>query len=172
MAKKRSWTEDSLRSAVQKATSTRQVLNFLGLREAGGNYAQVKKYLSEYKLDTGHFTGQAWNKGKRGIGKPRLPLEKILVVDSTYQSFKLKKRLMAAGLKQPRCEECGWAKFSEDGRLPLELDHINGNSGDNRLENLRILCPNCHCVKLTHRGLNRKKRASGGIGLRATLKML
>ncbi len=59
-------------------------------------------------------------------------------------------------LKKPECEECGWAKRSEDGRIPLELDHINGDSHDNRLENLRILCPNCRSLEPTHRGMNIK----------------
>lgn len=79
------------------------------------------------------------------------------MIDSDYQSFKLKSRLFSEKLKIPCCEECGWAKKSEDGRIPLELDHINGNRRDNRLENLRILCPNCHSLKPTHRGLNKKK---------------
>ncbi|MBI5045842.1 MAG: HNH endonuclease [Candidatus Niyogibacteria bacterium] len=93
----------------------------------------------------------------RGIGKPLLSLDKILVQNSTYQSYKLKRRLFKAGIKFPECEKCGWAEFSDDGRLPLELDHINGDSRDNRLNNLRVLCPNCHSLQLTHRGKNKKK---------------
>ncbi|KKR20443.1 MAG: hypothetical protein UT50_C0017G0003 [Candidatus Moranbacteria bacterium GW2011_GWA2_39_41] len=92
------------------------------------------------------------------IGKPRIKLEDILKKDNYFQSFKLKKRLFAANLKPRHCEECGWKKVSEDGRTPLELDHINGDSADNRLENLRVLCPNCHSLKPTHRGRNIKKK--------------
>ena len=150
--KKRSWTEPQLRAAAKRARSFGQVLKFLGLRDAGGNHAQIKKYVRELRIDTSHFKGRAWNKGLRGIGKPRIPLEKILVRGSDFQSFKLKNRLFLAGLKPQKCEECGWVKRTVNGYLPLELDHINGEHRDNRLENLRILCPNCHSLKPTHRG--------------------
>ena len=156
--KSRSWTENDLRNAVEKSRSVRQTISLLGLIPAGGNYAQIQKFLKLYKIDTRHFSGHGWSKGLRGIGKPKIELEKILVQDSNFQSFKLKKRLFTAKLKPQHCEECGWKKISEDGRLPLELDHINGNSSDNRLENLRVLCPNCHSLKPTHRGRNRKKK--------------
>lgn len=158
MGKKRTWTAEQLKSAVQNSTSYRQVLGKLNLREAGGNYDQLKKYTRELKLDTAHFTGKAWNKGMRGIGQPFIPLEKILVKGSMYQSFKLKSRLFKQGLKNPQCEICSWAKIADDGRLPLELDHINGDRHDNRLINLRILCPNCHSLQATHRGRNRSKK--------------
>ena len=155
--KSRRWNEIQLRLAVHQSSSIRQVLNLLGLKEAGGNYTQISKYIKEFGLSTKHFKGKAWNKGLKGIGKPRILLEDILIQESFFQSFKLKKRLFLAGLKEPRCEECGWAEMSEDGRIPLELDHINGNSRDNRLENLRVLCPNCHSLKPTHRGRNKVK---------------
>ena len=144
MTRKRSWTIEQLKEAAKNSTSYRQVLGKLGLREAGGNYDQVKKYIKEYNININHFSGKAWNKGLKGIGRPIIPLEKILVKNSTYQSFKLKNRLFKAELKRKECEECGWTKVSEDGYLPLELDHINGDRHDNRLTNLMILCPNCH----------------------------
>ena len=88
--------------------------------------------------------------------KAKIPLNQILKKNSNFQSYKLKNRLIKEGLKQAFCEECGWAKQTKDGRLPLELHHINGDPHDNRLENLEILCPNCHSLKNNYRGLNRK----------------
>ncbi|EKD58876.1 MAG: hypothetical protein ACD_56C00036G0008 [uncultured bacterium] len=158
MNRRKSWTQSELEEAVKKSKSVRQVLGLLGLRLAGGNYTQIGKYIKEYNIDTTHFTGKAWNRGMIGIGKPRIELSKILIQDSYFQSFKLKKRLFAEDLKPKHCEECGWNKVSIDGRLPLELHHINGDSRDNRIENLIVLCPNCHSIKLSHRGCNIKKR--------------
>lgn len=154
--RKRSWTANQLEEAVKDSLSYRQVLFKLCLREAGGNYEQVKRYIKEYGLNIKHFKGRGWNLGLRGIGKPLIPLEKILVKNSYFQSFKLKKRLFAVGLKPRYCEQCGWAKETKDGYLPLELDHINGNRHDNRLKNLQILCPNCHSLQPTHRGRMRR----------------
>ena len=150
--KKRSWKESQLKDAVRKSFSIRQVLMKLRLREAGGNYDQIKKYIKEYKLDISHFKGRGWNLGMRGIGKPRISLESVLVKDSSFQSFKLKKRLFIAKLKPEHCEWCGWSERTENGYLPLELDHINGDRHDNRITNLRVLCPNCHSLTPHHRG--------------------
>ena len=155
--RQRKWTKIQLVAGVKKSRSIRQVLQFLNLKPAGGNYAQVKKYITEANIDIGHFQGKGWSKGMHIPFKQKIPLEKILSRDSSFQSYKLKKRLFIAGLKFKYCEECGWDKKTLDGRIPLELDHINGDSRDNRLENLRILCPNCHSLKPTHRGRNKKK---------------
>jgi len=151
----RSWTVQQLRQAASRSRSIRQIIASLGLKPTGGNYAQIYKYLKENKIDVKHLKGKGWNKGLKGIGTPRVPLKVILVKNSNFQSYKLKKRLYKTGLKKERCEKCRWSEKSVDGRIPLELDHINGNSHDNRLKNLRILCPNCHSLQPTHRGLNK-----------------
>ena len=172
MPKKRSWTDEQLINAVKASKSHRNVLIILKLIPAGGNYAQIQRRIKELAIDTAHFTGMGWNKGGTSPRKP-MNLELLLVEDSDFQSYKLKNRLFTEGLKQPRCELCNWSEKSIDGRIPVELDHINGNHRDNRIENLRILCPNCHRLQPTHRGRNKKValRADVVTGSRATLKM-
>jgi len=141
------------------SSSYRQVIAKLGLVEAGGNYSQIKKYIREYNISTSHFSGMGWSRGMKFANRiPFQSLESILVKNSFFQSFKLKKRLFKEGVKQQKCEKCGWCEMSLDGRIPLELDHVNGDKYDNRLENLRVLCPNCHSLEPTHRGLNKHKR--------------
>ncbi|HSH55219.1 MAG TPA: HNH endonuclease [Candidatus Limnocylindrales bacterium] len=161
MPKKRSWTDEQLMLAVKESYSYRAVLIALKLAPAGGNYVQVQKRIKELSIDTGHFTGPRWNVGKTYHMQNRAVLTDLLVLDTDVQSYKLKKRLYESGLKSPKCELCGWAQAALDGRIPLELDHINGNHRDNRIENLRILCPNCHSLQPTHRGKNKKVHLRG-----------
>lgn len=157
MFRKRSWTIEQLEKAVKSSLSYRKVLIKLNLRPTGGNYDQLKKYISEHKFDTSHFRGKVWNKGLTGIGKPVKQLSEILIKGVYFQSYQLKKRLIKAGLKPNFCEHCGWAEQTINGYIPLELDHINGDRHDNRIENLRILCPNCHSLTPTYRGRGKKK---------------
>lgn len=153
----RSWTDEELTFAVKDSRSYRMVLIKLKLVPAGGNYAQIKASIDRLGLSTVHFSGKGWNVGwKFDPRKTRLTLDEILVKDRPTQSHKLRLRLISEGLKKPLCELCGWHKTDAGGRLPLELDHINGNHADNRIENLRILCPNCHSLQPTHRGKNKK----------------
>jgi len=153
---RRSWSDDHLIEAVKKSTSFRSVIRNLGLVPAGGNYTQVQRRIKFLELDTSHFTGKRWNVGIKYHTNTRSELNVLLTIDSGVQSYKLKKRLFEEGIKQPKCELCGWSKQAEDGRIPVELDHINGVHTDNRIENLRILCPNCHSLQPTHRGKNKK----------------
>lgn len=150
--RRRSWTVQQLKNAVKKSRSIRQVLLCLNLKPAGGNYTQIQKYIDEYGLGADHFKGRGWSIGLHLPPRPKIPLEKILVKNSFFQSFKLKNRLFTAGLKPLHCEDCGWNRRTSAGYLPLELDHINGNPRDNRLINLRVLCPNCHSLRPNHRG--------------------
>lgn len=154
---KRNWTKTQLIKAVGSSRSYRQVITKLGLIPAGGNYKQVQKYISELKLNINHFTGQGWNVGLKFIPNAPRPLKDILKKNTTYQSYKLKKRLFKEGYKKEKCEICDWAEVSEDGRVPLEINHINGDSADNRLDNIEILCPNCHSLRPFYRGSKLKK---------------
>jgi hypothetical protein len=150
------WTDEELREAVTSSLSVAGTIRALGLVPAGGNYDQIQRRIRELTIDTSHFTGQGWNKGGVFVATPALPLEQVLVADRWTGSHSLKQRLFKAGLKKPQCELCGWAEQAPDGRIPVELDHINGDRNDNRLSNLRILCPNCHSLQPTHRGLNKQ----------------
>jgi hypothetical protein len=158
MPKRRSWSDEQLIEGVKDSKSYRAVLIYLRLIPAGGNYEQIKRRVKELELDVSHFTGMGWNVGLQFKPNPPQPIERLLVENGTSQSFVLKKRLFLEGLKKPECELCGWAQKADDGRTPVELDHINGNRYDNRLDNLRILCPNCHSLQPTHRGKNKKVR--------------
>ncbi|NQV13800.1 MAG: HNH endonuclease [Parcubacteria group bacterium] len=164
--RKRTWTKSQLIKAVASSKSYRQVLLKLSLRQAGGNYSQLKKYIKEYKLNTSHFKGRGWNKGNKLPFLPKIDLKDILIKNSTFQSYKLKKRLFQEGIKPLQCEECGWAKRTKNGRLPLELHHVNGSAHDNRLQNLKILCPNCHSLKPNYRGRNIKSPGGGMVDTR------
>jgi len=84
----------------------------------------------------------------------KIPMEQILVEDSNYSSNDLRKRLLKEGYKEYKCEKCGRSEW-EGEQIPLELHHINGNHYDNRLENLQILCPNCHTQTTTFGNKNR-----------------
>ena len=165
MPKEKSWSDEQLVDAVAQSKSYRSVIAKLGLIPAGGNYVQVQSKIKDLQLDTAHFTGKGWNKGTKYHSSSRPPIRDLLVSGSKVQSFKLKRRLYESGLKLQKCELCGWSETSTDGRIPLELDHINGEHNDNRLENLRILCPNCHSLQPTHRGKNKRGStcADGGM---------
>lgn len=154
----RRWTDQQLREAVATTTSYAGAISQLGLIPQGGNYRHIKRCIAELELDTSHFLGQGWNLGLKFRPNLPVPLEQVLVANRPTASHLLKMRLINNGLKPAACEHCGWAQRSTDGRLPLQLDHINGDHDDNRLENLQILCPNCHALQPTHRGANKRLR--------------
>ena len=150
-------TRAEFEEAISKSFSIASVCRYLGLKPAGGNYRIIHQAIEEYNLDTSHFTGKGWNVGLRFKPKRVVAIEAILVKDSSYQSYKLKNRLIKEGLKERRCECCGLTKWREKN-IPLELHHVNGDNRDHRIENLRLLCPNCHALTDTYRGRNKSAR--------------
>lgn len=150
------YSEDKLREVISTSISFRQVLAKLGLKEAGGNYYTLHKYIKYYNIDTSHFTGKFWAKGQKL--KPKRDIQSYLDNSHAIQSNKLRKRLLLDNIFEHKCVGCNGVSWLNQP-IPLELDHINGNNQDNSLENLRLLCPNCHAFTPTYRGKNMKRRS-------------
>ena len=146
MGQKPTWKDEQLIDAIPKCKSFGEVASYLNMSRSTNTL--LKKRSIELKLDFSHF---------RISGYDPSPIEELLTNDRkyTYPSHKLKNRLLSEGLKEHKCECCGITEWNGKP-APIELDHINGNHHDNRLENLRILCPNCHAQTDTYRGKNKK----------------
>jgi hypothetical protein len=129
-----------------------EVLRRFGLRPAGGNHRQLRTWLDAWQISTDHFGG-----GWQGPRRERIPLARVLVPQSTDHRGHLKRRLYEEGLKERRCELCGQGEDWRGRRMALILDHINGVADDNRLENLRIVCPNCAATLDTHCGRQNRR---------------
>lgn len=151
--KKRTWTDEQFIEAVKTSKSYAQVIEKLGLKVAGSNYDTVKRKIKELNLDISHMTGRIWNKGKTYEIKQKRPLSEILTINSTFNTNHLKQRLFKEGVKEKCCECCG-LKMWQGHPIALELHHINGIKDDLRIENLQILCPNCHAMTDNYRGKN------------------
>lgn len=146
-------TKEDYENAAKNSESISNMCKILGLKPKGGNYKTIHNKIKEYNIDISHFLGKGWNKGLKFKPNKGFSLEKILVENSTYQSFKLKNKLLKEGLKACKCEKCNNTEWLGKP-IPLELHHINGDRTDNRIENLQILCPNCHAQTDNYRGKN------------------
>ncbi len=118
----------------------------------GGNRGVLVRYVGLWSIPTDHFDPDAARRFARR--RPQLSLSAVLTERSSYSRRTLKNRLYAEGLKQRQCELCGQSEHWHGRRMSLILDHINGAADDHRLENLRIVCPNCAATLETHCGRN------------------
>ncbi|WP_370067829.1 HNH endonuclease signature motif containing protein [Streptacidiphilus sp. MAP5-3] len=156
----RSWTHspELLTEAVAASHSYAGVLRHLNLRPAGGTHAHVARRIRALGIDTSHFTGMAYNKG-RSCPKKLSPAE-VLVRrppnSSRVRGWRLRQALHELG-RPDLCAACGIGPVWQGRALTLEVDHINGDWADNRPENLRILCPNCHATTDTYCGRNHSR---------------
>ena len=138
--------KQELEQIVKKSSSYADVCRALEVPPRGTYYTTIKKLIKD--LDISHFNKGAWNKGRKikSASYQKAPIQQILIENSPHtNSGKLRARLIKEGLKESKCEICGCTES-------LELHHINGNHQDNRLENLQILCANCHRKTNNFRG--------------------
>ena len=149
--KTRSFTDTEFINAVAVSKSVRQVLILLNLKQAGGNYQTVRKLVKELNVDISHFTGQLWSKGK--TLHPKRAIEDYISNKHPISSHHLRKRLIKEGFFDHVCSRCGmntWMGMP----IPIELHHLDGNHQNNHLQNISLLCPNCHAQTPYYRGKN------------------
>lgn len=140
-----------MRDAVARSRTWAETLRRLQYRSAGGNWRTLKKYAARWQIRTDHFDpDRVRNEALRRACTGRRPLSEILTSGSSYSRHHLKLRLFEDGIKQRRCEMCDQGELWRGHQMALILDHVNGVPDDHRLENLRVLCPNCAATLDTH----------------------
>lgn len=152
--------KEILEKIIKESRTHSETLKKLGLRAAGGNFKTLKKNIEKYELDITHFDSANVRKEKLEYYRTlfiKKNLSECLIENSTYSRGHLKKRLYSEGLKEKKCELCGQDEIWNGGKMSLILDHINGIWNDNRIENLRIVCPNCNATLDTHCGKQKGK---------------
>lgn len=136
-------TKEQYIEAAKNSLSIAGMCKYLGRSPQGAGYYMMHKKIKEFGIDISHFKGKGWNTDGKNFKVEKTPDEKVFISGSTFQTSRLKKRLIEGGYKEERCEACKRTEWEGD-KIPLEVHHINGIHNDNRLENLQLLCPNCH----------------------------
>ena len=142
-----------LENIVLESNTLSEVLDKLNLSK-GNNYKTLYKYLKRYDISTSHFN-------KVGSFNKKYDIEKDVLIENFLghvNNKEIKKYLFDKNIKINKCELCGQDENWKGMKISLILDHINGINNDNRLENLRIVCPNCDAGLPTFKGRNRKKK--------------
>ena len=148
------YDKEYFESIVKRSINISDVARNLKLNPFCGNRNTIKKYIKLYNIDISHFTITCDANGRVNNLLQYKKINEILVINSNFSTFHLKNRLYKEGLKKRKCEKCGQDENWHGEHISLILDHINGITDDLRIENLRILCPNCNATLSTHGGKN------------------
>lgn len=143
MIRKTRWSFDEMVNAIKNSITVSDILKKIGLKVCAGNYDTVRKFIRSNNIDSSHIIGKRCGRG--GCGKKfENDIKEILIENSNYGRKYLKKRLIESGLLKNECHECELKNEWNGKPITMVLDHINGINNDNRIENLRLLCPNCN----------------------------
>lgn len=145
---------EEFKKIISISKTLKEALSYFNLENKGNNYKTLYKRAKEENVDTTHFVKHYNN---AGVYK-KLSIECYLVENSNSSRSSIKKRIIKEKLIEYKCNECGLIDNWNNKKLSLHLDHINGINNDNRLENLRFLCPNCHSQTASYAGKKLKKK--------------
>lgn len=138
-------------NAINTSLSIRDALIKLGVAPHGGSYKSFNLRIKKLNIDTSHFTGQGHLKNKTHNWSKKISIDELLIANSDKVfNTKYKERLIKEGLLLNICSKCGLKNYWQDEPITLHVDHINGDHFDHRIENLRLLCPNCHSQTPTY----------------------
>ena len=132
------WNLERIKEVIPQCINFTEVLEMLSIPRQGNNSNTLKRLLDENNIDYSHFTGRA-----RVYNNTSTSINEYLSNRVKITSGKLRIKLLAEGLKENKCEICGITKW-HGKPIVCQLHHIDGNNQNNNLENLQILCPNCH----------------------------
>lgn len=141
------YTKELLEEAVLHCITWSDVCRYFNVAPATGSASHLRRRADFFGIDYSHFKGQAWSKGDKR--PPKRKIEDYLSGKYSIKSQDLKLRLIRQGYKKHECESCGLTEWMSNP-IPIELDHIDGNNKNNQIDNLRILCPNCHALTITY----------------------
>lgn len=132
------WNLERIKKIVPQCINFTEVLERLSIPRQGNNSKTLRRILDENNIDYSHFTGRA-----RVYTNTSISIKEYLSNRVKIKSGELKIKLLKEGLKENKCEICGITEW-QGKPIVCQLHHIDGNNQNNNLENLQILCPNCH----------------------------
>lgn len=154
MAQKNKISKERAEEIIKDCYTIADFCRKVGWVPRGDNYKVVHKYIREYNLDVSHFTWNKSNIGNKLNKHNEVELKKLK--NPLVKGSILLKKLISEGHKERKCECCGNKEWNNNP-IPLEIHHINGNNSDNNIDNLQLLCPNCHALMDNYRGRKNKK---------------